>query len=246
MSRAAPDRTRRRAAPAPGGMEAVHPLKRRPAPQHLVGDVEVRVRAARRRGSSSPSTSRSTCCASLPLEADRRLRHVWSPSADWIGTPRASAPAGRPSRSCGVAVISKTESARRRSAAPASSASPRSSSSSTRASPRTWMIPLRSNIQPTEPTTSPRLPLNFVNVCRISGAARFLFVGQHLDHDGDPARPVPLVGDLLVGLARQLAGPLLDGALEGVGGHVDRLRLSIAVLSRMFISSGRRRSGPRS
>jgi len=33
------------------------------------------------------------------------------------------------------------------------------------------MIPLRSNIQPTEPT-SPRFPLNFVKVCRISGAVR--------------------------------------------------------------------------
>src|SRR5262249_29369232 len=48
-------------------------------------------------------------------------------------------------------------------------------------------------------------------------------VGQDADHDGDAAGRVAVVGDLLVRLAGQLAGALLDGALDVVLRHVDFL-----------------------
>ena len=49
---------------------------------------------------------------------------------------------------------------------------------------------MRSNIQPTEPT-SPRLPLNFVKVCRISGAVRFLLSVRTLTMTATPPGPYP-------------------------------------------------------
>jgi hypothetical protein len=64
-------------------------------------------------------------------------------------------------------------------------------------------MPLRSNIQATAPAIA--------------------VVGQHVDQHGDAAGRVALVGDLLVRLARQLAGALLDGPLDVVLRHVDFL-----------------------
>src|SRR5581483_9532090 len=57
------------------------------------------------------------------------------------------------------------------------------------------------------------------------GRGPVLVVGQHLHQQGDAAGRVALVHHLFVRLAGQLAGALLDRPLEGVGGHVDRLRL---------------------
>src|SRR4051812_41270804 len=48
-------------------------------------------------------------------------------------------------------------------------------------------------------------------------------VGRGLDEDGGAARPVALVGQLLVDAALQLTGALLDGPLDVVARHVDRL-----------------------
>src|SRR5207249_11640455 len=50
-------------------------------------------------------------------------------------------------------------------------------------------------------------------------------VGGALHQDGHSAGAVALEGDVLVGHAFQLAGPLLDGALDVVGGHVHGLGL---------------------
>src|SRR4029079_19019817 len=52
-----------------------------------------------------------------------------------------------------------------------------------------------------------------------------LVVGERLAHDRDAAGAVGLVGDFVVGDARQLAGAALDRPLDVVGRHVDRLGL---------------------
>ena len=53
-----------------------------------------------------------------------------------------------------------------------------------------------------------------------------LVVGQALDHDGDAARRIPLVDDLLEDRVAQFAHALLDGAFDVGVRHVDRLRRS--------------------
>ena len=50
-------------------------------------------------------------------------------------------------------------------------------------------------------------------------------VGRALDQDRDAAGAVALEHELLVGGALELAGALLDGALDVVGGHVGALGL---------------------
>src|SRR5690606_29788539 len=51
-----------------------------------------------------------------------------------------------------------------------------------------------------------------------------LVVGQAVDDHGDAAGGIALVADLLVVHALELAGRLLDGALDDVLGHVRRQR----------------------
>jgi hypothetical protein len=77
---------------------------------------------------------------------------------------------------------------------------------------------LRSNIQATE-LDAPRLPPLRLKACRISATVRFaLSVVASMKM---AAPPGALVGQLLVGAALELAGALLDGALDVVVGHVD-------------------------
>src|SRR5712691_2108408 len=55
------------------------------------------------------------------------------------------------------------------------------------------------------------------------GPGAVLVVRQHAHEHGHPARPIALIGDLLVLLARYLARALLDGPLDVVRWHVGRL-----------------------
>src|SRR5262245_43422767 len=163
---------------------------------------------------------RSTWGASLPstrtVDCGRKVT-----SASTTGTRFASSLARTASISPGAVVISKTFSARVMSVAPASSAWV-STSSSDIFSASTRMIALRSNIHATPPDGALRAHVAAVLLERLADlrGRPVAVVGQHANHHRHAARRVALVGDLLVGLAGELAGALLDGALDVLLRHV--------------------------
>ena len=57
------------------------------------------------------------------------------------------------------------------------------------------------------------------------GAGAIAVVGQHVDQQCDAPRGVPLVGDVVVDPAIALAGAAFDRTVDGIVGHLRRLRL---------------------
>ena len=72
---------------------------------------------------------------------------------------------------------------------------------------------------PADAAAAPRLPPCFSKILRISATVRLRLSVMPDGHDRHAARPVALVDDLLVSDALQLAGALLDGAVDVVVRH---------------------------
>ena len=76
------------------------------------------------------------------------------------------------------------------------------------------------------PRNRPRGPqisaVLFEDVSHVGDGALHV-VGRCLDEERHSPRPIPLIGDLLIGHTRKLARPPLDRALDVVEGHVGGL-----------------------